>query len=147
MKVHASNLELGSGENLASRPGRLTSKERATSNHFTRPWVCSSAGLNTVAKRKVCLLRGTEHRSSNMYSVTVLIELCWLSTVSLSVFTFVVRNFVVIDMNFSKNMRQAEGILTGCVRELHFRVGPSWLRIRNKSRVFYQALYFYRCLC
>lgn len=142
MKVHASNLELGLGENLASRPGRLTSKERATSNHFTRPWVCSSAGLNTVAKRKVC-----PERNRTQVVQHVLIELCWLSTVSLSVFTFVVRNFVVIDINFSKNMQQAEGILTGCIRELHFRVGPSWLRIRNKSRVFYQALYFYRCLC
>jgi hypothetical protein len=44
---------LDGGEWSASRPVRLTLRERAPSTHWIGDWVGSRAGLGTVVKRKI----------------------------------------------------------------------------------------------
>jgi len=40
-----------------SRPGRLTSRDRALDTHWIGRWASPRAGLNAVAKRKIPILR------------------------------------------------------------------------------------------
>jgi hypothetical protein len=50
------------GEWPASRPGRLTARERAPRTHWIGGWVDPSVGLDYVEKRKFLTLPGLELR-------------------------------------------------------------------------------------
>jgi hypothetical protein len=47
---------LDGGEWSASRPGRFTPRERASSTHWIGGWVGPRAGLDAVVKRKILSL-------------------------------------------------------------------------------------------
>jgi hypothetical protein len=55
--THSSASALDGSEWSASRPGRFTLRERAPGTHWIGAWVGFTAGLDTVAKRKIPIPR------------------------------------------------------------------------------------------
>jgi hypothetical protein len=51
--THSLTSALDGGELSASRPGRLTSKDKAPGTHWIGGWVYTRAGLDTVSKREI----------------------------------------------------------------------------------------------
>jgi len=51
--THSLTLEIDEGEQLASRPGRFTSREKAAGTHWIGGWEDPRAGLDAVVKIKI----------------------------------------------------------------------------------------------
>jgi hypothetical protein len=59
--LYALTLALHGGKWLASRPARLTPKEKAPSTHSTGGWVDHRRGVDAVAKEKIPVPAGNRN--------------------------------------------------------------------------------------
>jgi hypothetical protein len=85
---------LAGGEWSASRPGRFTPGEKASSTHLIGVWVDPRAGLDDVEKRKFFTLPGLELRplgrpacSQSLYRLRYIITACLNVFVSVNIIT------------------------------------------------------------